>query len=508
MDDERSTNDEKSDKDTPKESPEAGGFEVIEGGITEEERAAIEKLIKEEEEKLKSDLPENVEPIPIKPRKQTAHELEISKINRVAIECDRRYEVLQLDGYPPDLFIIRDKKTGLVFDQIHAVRNHVMKVLNDPILKNFESASLVPIYGIKERDATDFIKIWLASKTEAATRITNFIGLGNSDKYLHSFDFHPSGRPFDHWMEIFDRIESAEAIIAWIAGCFTSKSYRGQAIWLYGDGGDSKSVMSDTLCRILGSASVQLNSIDSINRFFVGNNWLKRLVVFHEALPEVSRNQRFKSLVCDPFQEHEQKYQISRQIPVHFRFWLNSNHLPEIDNVQSDKRRLLYSRIKPFKGKAKSHEEVVRALCKEFPDFIAYAFDLYDRICGDNQMIEGNELSIERVISQDQIDFQCLMESCFHFVDYDRLPKDLKKKARIDLKSVIRITNQALNKNQAMLRSFNSKSFYKYLKNAKTSINLFAWYEAGRFYGLKGLIKKNGDISANYKPYQLYYQQE
>lgn len=484
-------------------------FELISGGLSLENEEDLEKYLDElkESEPKTDELPENVEPITPPDRKQTPYELEMSKFLRVSQECDKRYEVLQLEGYPQDVFIIRDKETGLVTDQIYGVRNHVMKVLNDPIIKSPRTIGLVRVYGIKEKEATDFIKMWLSTKTGVEKRVSHFIGLGKPDQYCHSFDFVPKGLPFDHWNEILERVDNAEALIAYIASIFEHKSPRGQYVWLHGSGGDSKSVLSDALCQILGSAAVQINSVDSINRFFVGSNWLKRLVVCHEALPEVARNQRFKSMVADPMQEHEQKYQAQRQIPVHFKFILNSNHTPQIENIHADKRRIIYCPIKPFKGKAKKHSEIVAALVREFPDFLAYAFEVYDRVCGD-KMIATKEQALNMVISQEELDFFYVMESCFYFVDYGNLPRDLKKKARIDLKQVLAIVRAKLNNDQAMLRYFDQKAFRKYLLNASFSTNLFSFHQAGNFYGLKGLVKRNGDLPLVYKPYRREFKQE
>lgn len=491
-------------KDKDKETKGNDNFEVIDGGMSYQGEADLEAYLdelKKSEPKLEP-LPENVETINIPDRKQTPYELEMSKFLRVSQECNARFEVLQLEGYPPDIPIIRDKVTGLVTDQLYGVRAHVMKVLNDPILKSPRTIGLVRVYGIKEKEATDFIKMWLSTRTGEQKSVSHFIGLGKPDQYCHSFDFHPKGQAFPHWEEILDRTDNAEALIAYIASIFEWNSPRGQYVWLHGSGGDSKSVLSDALCQVLGSAAVQINSVESINRFFVGNNWLRRLVVCQEALPDVARSQRFKSIVADPMQEHEQKYQAQRQIKVHFKFILNSNHAPEVEDLESDRRRIIYCPIKPFTGKAKSHSEIVGALVREFPDFLQYAFEVYDRN-SNGKMISSDQGFINEVIDEYQSEYNYLMRSSFFFVDYDELPKDLKKGARLSEGEISKIVRAKLKDEPALLRSWDGKEFKNYLKREAKKNRLFGIArEKNRRNCYGGLIKRTHDLPRVYDKFQ------
>ena len=488
-------------KDEPSECEK--GFDVIEGGMSLDTEEDLEKYLKEMKEGRPKTLPTagNVETLKPPERKQTAYELEMSKFLRVAQECNARYEVLALEGYPPDIPIIRDKQTGLVTDQIYGVRSHVMKVLNDPIIKSPSTIGLIRVYGIKEKEATDFIKMWLSTRTGEQKKVSNFIGLGKPDRYCHSFDFVPMGRETPHWNEILDRCDNAEALIAYIASIFEWNSPRGQYVWLHGAGGDSKSVLSDALCQVLGSAAVQINSVDSINRFFVGSNWLRRLIVCQEALPEVARNQRFKSMVSDPLQEHELKYQVQRQIKVHFKFILNSNHAPEVDDLESDKRRIIYCPIKPFTGKAKSHSEIVSALVDEFADFLQYAFSIYDRVAN-GKMIKNNQRFINQVIDENFSEFDYLMKACFYFVMYDDLPKDLKKGARLTEQEISKIVRAKLKEEPALLRTWDGKEFKNYLQREAKNNRLFGTVrEKYRRSLYKGLIKRTGELPRVYSDF-------
>lgn len=206
--------------------------------------------------------------------------------------------------------------------------------------------------------------------------------------------------PFHSWRRILDRISDGDAFAAWIYGVY-SGSYKGrQILWLCGPHGeDGKS----TIARIIGEKcfgpafqAITSTTMNSSEKRFIFSYFVNaELVCYPDAdNRRILQTEEFK-LIANAGTDKvmiEEKFKQPYHAFLKARAWINSNHMPEIDDNNFSISRLLLLKIDKMVDE-RPDPSVVGQLESELGGFLAYAKECYGRLCTDHYKIEINEQS-------------------------------------------------------------------------------------------------------------------
>lgn len=424
-------------------------------------------------------------------KKKSYLEIKNFRFQRACIELNKVYECLDLNLISHDEIVVRNKQTGDIVENLEKLVHYLMDCFNSPILTDFKLYKDDPLHHLPKKEALNYVEMWLSTYTTNAIKIESFIGFDDKRKYLHNYKSLPWNDGFPYWQEILARMSNPEGFCAYIASLFDSNSPRNQYLWLQGRGGDSKGVINDALCQIMGSAGKQISTIEKVNQFFVSSYWLCRLISVQEAKGSLCQSEGFKSLVSDSHQVLERKYHQAKQTRVHFKFILNSNEEPLLRNLAADKRRIIYSSISPYEGNLMNKKVIVGNLIREWPEFIYYCFEKYQELDDGKQILnEGEEIT--GIIEDQNADYKSLLLQHYYVVDYKRLPRGTKKGARPILREIRDTITNSLGRSVA-INTIDWPGFTAYLKSLRDEDRVLTKISTnGKKNCFGGLVCKNG----------------
>lgn len=163
------------------------------------------------------------------------------------------------------------------------------------------------------------------------------------------FDPLPSGScPI--WLEMMSRTTNAQALEAFIYSIFVPNSYRQQYLWIYGDGGNGKSTITDLLSKMLGSSYVVSDTNSGHNsQFFTYSLDGKRLLVFPDTNSETFvQTGVFKQLTGEGLIRMEGKGKDAYSAPIDVKIIINSNNFPTLSSKKADIRRIIFCEMAPL----------------------------------------------------------------------------------------------------------------------------------------------------------------
>ena len=439
----------------------------------------------------------------------------VDRLDAAEIMLGEKYFAARLRGYHGGLIAIKEKATGRLVPAKADLYNFITYKFREktrrknPIFKDMEH------YAITPGQAKDLVDTWLVHQTYE-NEITHFIGPYDPLTTIHSFNLDLREGDYPHWAEIMSRTHNYKAISAWIYSLLVETSPRSQYVWLEGFGGDSKSVISDFLIRYLGDAAIAINGLKSMGRFFVGENWSKRLVVVHESDGQICGSDDLKSLVTDKRQTYERKFEPTFSCPVNFMFLFCSNNPPVVKNIAADRRRIIYGKMSPFDKEKIPHERLMQILADEFPYYLNFCREVYEDLNDGSRILTCDE-SLNETISINENEYQWILETYFSCVDYKNYPTrkvkkyvdeeikylEIKSNARLRSKDVTRVIRDAYNEKNKRI-DFDIRGFLQYLfataKSKDCNFNLRTIRGINHF---NGLIAKSDSYKACHKKHLI-----
>jgi hypothetical protein len=209
-----------------------------------------------------------------------------------------------------------------------------------------EFSKVIPAATAKSLADTWFSQTESTCEQPAHVRFKSQPGVTN--KKL-DFDPRPGGSA-PIWTEMMDRTTNAEALQAFIYSIFVPQSYRQQYLWLYGDGGNGKSTITDLLARMLGSSYVVSDTQSGhSSQFFTYTLDGKRLLVFPDTNSETFvMTGTFKQLTGEGLIRMEGKGKDAYSAEINVKIIINSNNFPTLSSKKADIRRIIFCEMAPL----------------------------------------------------------------------------------------------------------------------------------------------------------------
>ncbi len=182
------------------------------------------------------------------------------------------------------------------------------------------------------------------------------------------------------WHSIISRCDNAKAFMAWIGTLFVRKSRNPQFVYMYGDGGDSKGTILQTLQKILGPDLYHTENLpekrSGAMRFFSGSLEGKLLLM----CPDNGQMDVFtpfmKSLTGGDPLAVEKKQKQTRNAVNHVRVLILSNDRPVVPNKPYARRRIILVPVRPYEGRqVAGYEEILYEERIEFLSLCAMAYE-------------------------------------------------------------------------------------------------------------------------------------
>lgn len=280
------------------------------------------------------------------------------------------------------------------------------------------------------------------------------------------WDLKPGPTPaFD---EMFSRIDSPNSVAAWIGSLLDPEADLQQYLWIYGDGQNGKSSLSNFLRRVLGPAYRAEQVPDqATKRFWTAGILSKRLVCFADCgdgrFPATSF---FKGLTGGDPQRIEKKGKEPFDAEIVAKYLFLSNRRPEVTGGRSDTRRAIYVEMRPFVGDLLGQVAYGNRLWAEGSAMLAKCVKAYQELAGPGQPIPVDQESIEKLAeltSMESERFQTVLDDADLMADYkiNYKNKDLPLNQR-DYISPTRMQNAL--KNARIESPVKQGEFFEWLK--------------------------------------------
>lgn len=247
-------------------------------------------------------------------------------------------------------------------DLLMPIRNH--ELIGDEIL-NYSSEGLAfePAYLLNHREAMECLKVWRAF----AKPITNDVAIvrwkGEPGLCFNRLPWTMSEclyQPTPLWDEILSRIhKNKDAFTDFIASLMFEESYQQEYLWLHGRGGDGKGAVFYVLSKVFGeyfNAAKMPGRGQEIDRY-LAHYYQARVLAFDDVnQSEFSAVTQgwFKSLTGGAKQTIKPNYKQAMTIDFKGKIIISANGSPEINNVSSEMRRIIYIYINPREEKSES----------------------------------------------------------------------------------------------------------------------------------------------------------
>lgn len=177
------------------------------------------------------------------------------------------------------------------------------------------------------------------------------------------------------------------AVMQWIGNIFIHDSDRSQVLWMQGEGSDGKSQFFQALVQWINDQTIGklqdvaknglASSIDlprsgtGAERFFAASTVGKRLCIDYDTHEtHFLKSNIIKKLTGDDFMSIEQKGVDAFGAMNWVKIVALSNFNPSIDDSRSNRRRLLYTSIKPFDGDRMNSQALKAAFIQEMPAIV------------------------------------------------------------------------------------------------------------------------------------------
>ena len=196
---------------------------------------------------------------------------------------------------------------------------------------------------------------------------------------------------FPAWQTILDRMTNSEAFAMRVASLFDPNASRRQIVWLSGPANCGKSVVLDAIAQLMGAAYTSLDPSSLGSQFWKAPLVGKRLAVVNEATVKFLRTPSFKSVTGDDLHLINEKGKAQYTARIECLFFFASNDTPEVPGDDAIVSRIIDCRIAAVPpGDRRRAAEVRGELWKEMPEFLSWAWNVYEKRVGADGVIPAD----------------------------------------------------------------------------------------------------------------------
>jgi len=205
-----------------------------------------------------------------------------------------------------------------------------------------------------------------------------------------------------------------EAIRLWIGSLCFEDSDRSQYLWLYGEGGNGKSLIGKILFKVFGDSNAKYTVVpDDRDKFFTYSLVGKRLVILDDTNKYAwVKSGLFKGITGNDWVGVERKFQEPMNAKLKCKFLFTSNEKPMISNDRSDLRRVIFSTSAVVFPVNPKFEKLVFA---EANDFILKCAIEYQTKMHDHGSIMGDMSETDDIVESYHEDAAHACEGIFDF---------------------------------------------------------------------------------------------
>lgn len=196
------------------------------------------------------------------------------------------------------------------------------------------------------------------------------------------------------WQEFFGRMTNSEAFAMRVASMFDFTTPRRQIVWMHGPAKSGKSVVLETLAKLMGDAYTALDS--DFDRFWKAPLVGKRMVIVNESTSKFLRDDRFKAITGDDLHlindKSEKKFTVNMEVIMFFA----SNERPHVPNDEALLSRIIDCRVSAVPPGSRRRAHVIKeALWREMEALIGWGWHLYQAKADEMGLIprDGAELA-------------------------------------------------------------------------------------------------------------------
>jgi len=227
-----------------------------------------------------------------------------------------------------------------------------------------------------------------------------------------AYDLNVDG-PTPTWDSILVRCSNEKALRAFFGSIFDPKADRSQFIYIYGEGNEGKGSMIEALSQGLGSAHIGMVA-QKDTTWFAGTVYDKRLVTFGECDDfKYAMSEHIKAITGNDTTTINQKFAPLFKAKALCKFMFASNTKPRVFNTPAHKRRLIYSEIQPWTGKAIPVKVFVAKLVEELPAFLSSCKKIYDQVCPEGGVIPTDELVFINLMEENDHELEDIVDEFF-----------------------------------------------------------------------------------------------
>jgi hypothetical protein len=230
------------------------------------------------------------------------------------------------------------------------------------------------------------------------------------------FDLMPWDNSFEDKMPLFEgflkRCSDPEVFAMFIASLFDKKADKQQYMWVHGEGNDGKSSIFKALFKIMGQACSFQNASTKTDKFWEGTLIDKTVVIYDDCNnPALTLSGIFKTLTGGGNIRVERKGDPNiTSGTFEGKVIIGGNYAPAVEDKRADRRRLLYVKVDTTNDDPKFS---IEALIDEFPYFLSYCNDLYERKRTHKRSIPPQCVNLEELISDNEAEKQAFFDEYF-----------------------------------------------------------------------------------------------
>lgn len=240
--------------------------------------------------------------------------------------------------------------------------------------------------------------------------------------------------PYPAWQEFLDRLSDPEIFMAYVWSIFEPKNEGRQALWLYGNGSDGKSVVVNTLMDYYGRDHcwAAAKGFES-DPFFFSNVYNRRFGAIMETQNvKLISDTRIKTILGGDSQSINRKHQVAFTAKVYSRLIICSNKTPQIDPSQaSELTRLLFVTVTRYQDMEGDPDWAI-SLREQIPHFLHACRELYPKLFGTKSNIKMPPKMYEMIdaycVGSDSESIEEFIETFLEFgPDFSVPQKDLRR---------------------------------------------------------------------------------
>lgn len=299
---------------------------------------------------------------------------------------------------PKVMAVYRGEGNTHYYEIIDYENKIVKKIANEEYLKQrciIERILTQPEYCHLERTmkmATKIFKAWQELPGVIGREPESLKQIEDRDIWAFSLvelEFDSEGAT-PAWDQFLERLSAPEDFLAWVWSIYEPQHKGRQILWLYGPHGqDGKSVVLRVLANSIRTASTAINNDNLRTNFGLSLVYGKRLAVYADCLnAHFTQNERMRHLSSGDLQTVEFKGEHPFSAAIYLRIAIGANLMPEINNINAEKSRLMIIQVGPNSNESEDWESDLK---KEYPALLYKAYQAYRKLCPLHGQIKTSE---------------------------------------------------------------------------------------------------------------------